>query len=130
MHRDLKPANLMIVDADTPREKIKVMDFGLAKMIDAAAIQKITDTHVDFAALAAAAKTPTFGPIAQGDFLRRLGILQRAASLKARANEAQRAAIDAALARLIGSDQMGTLFRVLAVGDGRSSLPAGFSEEE
>jgi len=85
-------------------------------------------THVDFAALAAAAKTPTFGPIAQGDFLRRLGILQRAASLKARANEAQRAAIDAALARLIGSDQMGTLFRVLAVGDGRSTTPAGFSE--
>src|SRR5262245_16890580 len=26
IHRDLKPANLMVVDADTPREKIKVMD--------------------------------------------------------------------------------------------------------
>ncbi|WP_428668950.1 class I SAM-dependent methyltransferase [Reyranella sp.] len=86
--------------------------------------------HVDFAALAASAKAPTFGPIAQGDFLRRLGILQRAESLKARANESQRAAIDAALARLIDPDQMGTLFRVLAVGDGRSSLPAGFSEAE
>src|SRR5712692_1712596 len=34
IHRDLKPANLMIVDADTPYEKIKVMDFGLAKLID------------------------------------------------------------------------------------------------
>jgi NADH dehydrogenase [ubiquinone] 1 alpha subcomplex assembly factor 7 len=86
--------------------------------------------HVDFAALAAAAGAPTFGPVAQGDFLRRLGILQRAESLKARANESQRAAIDAALARLIGSDQMGTLFRVLAVGDGSRSLPAGFSEAE
>ncbi|MFN4258939.1 MAG: serine/threonine protein kinase [Gemmataceae bacterium] len=31
IHRDLKPANLMIVDPDTPYEKIKVMDFGLAK---------------------------------------------------------------------------------------------------
>ena len=41
--------------------------------------------HVDFAALAAAAQAPTFGPVAQGDFLRRLGILQRAESLKARA---------------------------------------------
>lgn len=30
IHRDLKPANIMIVDADTPKEKIKVMDFGLA----------------------------------------------------------------------------------------------------
>lgn len=84
--------------------------------------------HVDFAALAAAANAPTFGPVAQGDFLRRLGILQRAESLKARGSAAQRASVDAALARLIGPGQMGTLFRVLAVGDGRSPLPAGFSE--
>jgi len=31
VHRDLKPSNLMVVDPDTPYEKIKVMDFGLAK---------------------------------------------------------------------------------------------------
>jgi serine/threonine-protein kinase len=49
IHRDLKPANLMIVDGDTPREKLKVMDFGLAKMIDTATLKKITDTNVDFA---------------------------------------------------------------------------------
>jgi serine/threonine-protein kinase len=30
IHRDLKPANLMVVDADSPRERLKVMDFGLA----------------------------------------------------------------------------------------------------
>jgi NADH dehydrogenase [ubiquinone] 1 alpha subcomplex assembly factor 7 len=83
--------------------------------------------HVDFAALAAAADAPVFGPVAQADFLRRLGLVQRAEMLKARATEAQRATIDAALARLIGADQMGTLFRVLAIGDGRS-IPAGFSE--
>jgi serine/threonine-protein kinase len=34
IHRDLKPANLMVVDHDSPREKIKVMDFGLAKLVD------------------------------------------------------------------------------------------------
>jgi eukaryotic-like serine/threonine-protein kinase len=34
IHRDLKPANLMVVDPDTPYEKIKVMDFGLAKLIE------------------------------------------------------------------------------------------------
>jgi serine/threonine-protein kinase len=37
VHRDLKPANLMVVDADSPYEKIKVMDFGLAKLIDSPA---------------------------------------------------------------------------------------------
>src|SRR6266446_6391454 len=84
--------------------------------------------HVDFAALAVAADAPTFGPMGQGDFLRRLGIVHRAETLKARAAEAQRAAIDAALQRLIAPDQMGTLFRVLAVGDDRSAAPAGFSD--
>jgi NADH dehydrogenase [ubiquinone] 1 alpha subcomplex assembly factor 7 len=84
--------------------------------------------HVDFAALAAAAQAPTYGPASQADFLRRLGLVQRAESLKSRASPAERAAIDTALARLIDPDQMGTLFRVLAIGDGRS-IPAGFSEE-
>lgn len=83
--------------------------------------------HVDFAALAAAAGAATFGPVSQADFLRRLGLLQRAETLKARASEPQRRAIDVTLARLIGPDQMGTLFRVMAVGDGRST-PAGFSD--
>ncbi len=32
IHRDLKPANLMITDPDTQFEKIKVMDYGLAKL--------------------------------------------------------------------------------------------------
>jgi eukaryotic-like serine/threonine-protein kinase len=49
IHRDLKPANLMVIDADSPREKIKVMDFGLAKVVDPDMLQKITDTNVDFA---------------------------------------------------------------------------------
>ena len=34
VHRDLKPANLMVNEYETPREKIKVMDFGLAKLLD------------------------------------------------------------------------------------------------
>jgi serine/threonine-protein kinase len=49
IHRDLKPANLMIVDPDTPRERIKVMDFGLAKLVEAEHCRKVTDTNVDFA---------------------------------------------------------------------------------
>src|SRR6476659_5717734 len=49
IHRDLKPANLMVVEPDTPRERIKVMDFGLAKLIESEAVRKVTDTNVDFA---------------------------------------------------------------------------------
>jgi len=82
--------------------------------------------HVDFAALAAAAKVPAFGPVGQGAFLRGLGIAERAHVLKRNATPDQARAIDAALARLIAPDQMGTLFRVLALGDGRSPAPAGF----
>src|SRR4051812_13405769 len=32
IHRDLKPANLMVVNAGTPQEHVKVMDFGLAHL--------------------------------------------------------------------------------------------------
>ena len=32
IHRDLKPANLMVVDAGTPNESLRVMDFGLAHL--------------------------------------------------------------------------------------------------
>ena len=90
--------------------------------------------HVDFEMLAAAARgagAEVFGPASQGDFLRRIGIERRAASLKARASAMQRVEIDAALARLLAPDQMGTLFRVLALGhegDGNGDPPAGFSD--
>ena len=33
LHRDLTPMNVMIVDVDTRRETVKVMDFGLARRI-------------------------------------------------------------------------------------------------
>jgi serine/threonine-protein kinase len=49
VHRDLKPANLMVVDPDTPYEKIKVMDFGLAKLVQARNLHKISDAGGEFA---------------------------------------------------------------------------------
>jgi tRNA A-37 threonylcarbamoyl transferase component Bud32 len=49
VHRDLKPANLMVVDPDTPYETIKVMDFGLAKLLDPAAHKGGLVTGAEFA---------------------------------------------------------------------------------
>jgi eukaryotic-like serine/threonine-protein kinase len=48
VHRDLKPANLMVVDPDTPSEFLKVMDFGLAKLL-APGANKVTVTNTEFA---------------------------------------------------------------------------------
>src|SRR5436309_3188587 len=48
VHRDLKPANLMVVDPDTPYEIIKVMDFGLAKLIAPDVVHKVV-TASEFA---------------------------------------------------------------------------------
>src|SRR5207244_733633 len=48
VHRDLKPGNLMVVDPETPYEKIKVMDFGLAKLAESNQLTG-TDTGADFA---------------------------------------------------------------------------------
>ena len=50
VHRDLKPANLMIVDPDTPYELLKVMDFGLAKLLaHDPSHPKVTVTNTEFA---------------------------------------------------------------------------------
>ena len=75
--------------------------------------------HVDFERLMQDAReggAVAFGPLEQGDFLRRLGIEHRAAKLKADAKSAVAVDIDAALARLTGSgpSQMGALFKAAA----------------
>ena len=87
--------------------------------------------HVDFAALMRAftsAGAVGFGPLAQGEFLHRLGIDARAARLKTDASPAQASAIDAALARLTGSRvrDMGHLFKSAAFAGPSSGVPPGF----
>ena len=92
--------------------------------------------HVDFSALARAAMgagATVYGPVEQGDFLRRLGIEARAARLKRDASAEQARTIDSALARLTGgnapgSPGMGRLFKVLAVACPACPAPAGFAE--
>ena len=84
--------------------------------------------HVDFEALARAARhgeVKSFGPVGQGDWLRALGIELRAASLAAAAPERAREIAHARL-RLTAADQMGTLFKVLALVARSWPDPEGF----
>ena len=85
--------------------------------------------HVDFAALGAIARdcgAHVFGPVPQGDFLRRLGIEARARALLAHATPAQARDIAASLARLIEPAGMGHLFKAMAVTSAELA-PAGFA---
>lgn len=85
--------------------------------------------HVDFTALAAAARShgmACHGPAAQGAFLGALGIGARAAALASANSSAQAAAVTAALVRLTAPQQMGAIFRALAITAPGWPTPAGF----
>jgi SAM-dependent MidA family methyltransferase len=85
--------------------------------------------HVDFEALAGAVggiPVSLSGPIGQGEWLRRLGIERRAQSLIA-SNPEKRHDIGQAIDRLCGRDQMGELFKVLAICGPGWPEPAGFA---
>ena len=86
--------------------------------------------HVDFAAFAAAADAQgvrCHGPVPQGLFLRRLGILERTHTLVQQVSDPRsRNAITKALERLIDERQMGTLFKVLAIGPASVAPLPGF----
>lgn len=84
--------------------------------------------HVDFTALAgiaALAGARIHGPAPQGDFLGRLGIAERAAML-ARANPGEGEALATAYRRLTSPEEMGSLFRAMAMVSPGWPDPAGF----
>jgi NADH dehydrogenase [ubiquinone] 1 alpha subcomplex assembly factor 7 len=84
--------------------------------------------HVDFTALGEAARhggAEIYGPRAQGAFLADLGITDRAEQLIA-ANPGAAAALLKAVARLIHPDQMGNLFKALAILPRSAARPPGF----
>ena len=85
---------------------------------------------VDMATLAAAALAggaAAWGPVTQGDFLTRIGIDARAATL----GDARAAALGPGVAadrdRLVSADAMGTLFKVIAATAPGWPAPAGFA---
>jgi NADH dehydrogenase [ubiquinone] 1 alpha subcomplex assembly factor 7 len=88
--------------------------------------------HVNFLELANLAKMRDLtisGPVDQGAWLRILGIHQRAATL-AEASPDRGDEIFAALNRLTSEDEMGTLFKVLAVTAREWPQPEGFNQTE
>jgi SAM-dependent MidA family methyltransferase len=123
-----------------------VVDYGyddasFGETLQALANQKPTDVLaapgeadisalVDFASLTAASGaqgTSSFGPVFQRDFLCRLGIESRADVLCQKASD--QAAADAIrndAYRLIGPDQMGELFKALAILPANAPTPPGF----
>jgi SAM-dependent MidA family methyltransferase len=87
--------------------------------------------HVDFAALGERAESigaRVHGPVAQRDWLRRLGIDKRAATLKAHAPYGKALEIDQTLSRLTagGARGMGELCKVIAIADPKLNPLPGF----
>ena len=85
--------------------------------------------HVDFEAVASAARgagAAATSVLGQGEWLLRLGLEARAQSLS-RANPEQADEIQEALERLTSRDQMGELFKVIALHSRDWPAPAGFA---
>ena len=86
-------------------------------------------SHVDFAALKDAAlqqDVQVLGMAEQGYFLQALGIQLRARHLLQKASGETAQNIQKALHRLVHSDEMGTLFKVIGLNYGASVEAAGF----
>ena len=91
----------------------------------------IYDAVSDGAAIAIAAReggATIHGTIPQGEFLTRLGIETRAAQLLAKATRDQATDIKAARTRLIDKEQMGYLFKVMAITPRATAAPPAFEE--
>ena len=84
--------------------------------------------HVDFEAIALAARPAArTQPIPQGEFLKRLGIVQRAERLAEALTGSALESHAAALRRLTHDGEMGTLFRAMALYQEGAPLPPGFA---
>jgi NADH dehydrogenase [ubiquinone] 1 alpha subcomplex assembly factor 7 len=90
--------------------------------------------HVDFQALVRAAEdlsARVHGPVPQGEFLKALGIEQRAATLMAKTTPEVSEDISGALRRLTESGRggMGSMFKVVAISDPALTALAGFADD-
>ena len=108
-------AQVDLGDARTTIERLKTVELEDYFKDDCTA--DLT-AHVDFAAFATTARAAgaaTHGPVAQGLFLTRLGLFQRTDPLARTQPPIQALALIEAARRLAEPDQMGRLFKALAL---------------
>jgi len=89
-------------------------------------------SHVDFEALAAAITAmgaKAYGPVTQGEFLTKMGLREREEMLRKRADARARIRLSKGAQRLVAGNQMGQLFKVLAVTHPDMPKPAPFNIE-
>jgi SAM-dependent MidA family methyltransferase len=104
-----------------------VRGHGFAPVLESPGEQDLT-AHVDFEAIARAANDAGANVTAtacQGEWLGRVGIEARAEALSS-ANPERRPEIGAALHRLVAPEDMGTLFKAIAIHSPQWPSPAGF----
>jgi SAM-dependent MidA family methyltransferase len=104
-----------------------VRGHGYAAVLGDPGEQDLT-AHVDFEAVARAARdagSDVKPIVTQGDWLKHLGIDARAEAL-ASSNPDQAEEVKSALNRLTAADQMGGLFKVMAIHSREWPIPAGF----
>ncbi|MBS0638488.1 MAG: SAM-dependent methyltransferase [Proteobacteria bacterium] len=123
------------------------IDYGAEAGVPADTLQAIADgkpvnplsppgsadltAHVDFADLAHAARTAganVQGPVTQRHFLLHLGLRERTERLAETAKEDQAASLRNGLLRLTAPDQMGTLFKALALTSPHCPTLPGFAD--
>lgn len=87
-------------------------------------------SHVDFSSLRVVANNEhcVSALLSQGEFLLGLGLLERAGQLGADKSPKMQDKIRAEVERLAGPDEMGTLFKVLAVSDKNTGLHPVFTK--
>lgn len=116
-------------DQTAPGETLQaVRGHAFAPVLASPGEQDLT-AHVDFEAVAKAARASGAAVtmlVTQGEWLIRLGIEARAQSLS-RANPERASDVQSAIDRLIGRDQMGKLFKVVAIHSPDWPAPAGFA---
>jgi SAM-dependent MidA family methyltransferase len=82
--------------------------------------------HVNFGDIARAAQNCACHLTTQGQFLKNLGIVERTATLSAGKSKEKQQSFGEASRRLTAKDEMGTLFKAMAITQTDAPTPLGF----